>query len=98
MQIRLETRNILRRSISTYRSSSTHTRNTLALSLRLPIRLRQRVRSPDFVFLGHLGVDRRRLDVAVAELFLHEFQVRSTRPIQKSRERVPKAVGGISRI
>ena len=35
--------------------------------------LRERIRGLQLVFLGHLGIDRRGLDVRVTELLLDDF-------------------------
>lgn len=54
--------------------------------------LRQGVGGPEFVLLRHLCVDRRRLDVRVAELLLDDLEVATARPIQVGRVGVSAGV------
>ncbi len=58
------------------------TRTRCTILLRVPVGLRQGVRSPGLVLLGDLGVDRGGLDAGVAELLLNHLQVGAARVVQ----------------
>ena len=76
-----------------WRDSFRPSGSTFLLPVRLLERLRQRVRRPEFVLLGDLRIDRRRLDVRVAELLLDDFDVATACPVQVGGVGVPAGVG-----
>lgn len=77
-----ETADRLVRTSGTSGSPAGPPRTTCAVPLRALVGLRQRVRGPGLVLLGHLGIDRGRLGRGVSKLLLDNLQIVPARPVE----------------